>query len=569
MQIFSIKFKSPLCNRRSILFLFVYLLFLLSIGIGYISVLPVFEGFDETAHYSSLRQISDTRTIPLYGKSYLSQEIVDYKGPISYSSGVPPFDRGMVYSKFFKEPDLVDQYQQVYREQLPRITYSPSNQLNWQAQHPPMYYLLLAPLISVIGQFSFSTQFYLLRLTSFVLVLCGVAFGLLAVNKPNQSAERNPAIIGFFLYPIILPMFFQEFTRIGNDSLCIFFAGFVAYLFSLWIKNERNTKICIAIGLALGLGLLTKVFFIAITLALAIFLLTRLLLINRLGVIRAEQYQSLLKIFLPAILIGCGWYLYQLIVFGEITGSSEAIRLAHQGGLIAGLKENFSFYILVRSMIATLVSFSWAGTWSLTRLPPLFHFPLLILFIWVVFAYLRQLNPRRLTDPIWLPVYLWVFFVSGLLWRTIGAIALNGNANTPGWYLHILMPWSAPAIGIGISSICRHHRARILLIILLLYTVLYQIIVLYAQLALFTGCAIKGEDKYYVFTGPVFSFDQSYTILDRMFVLGYPGLAITGFIMGLICFLWLLVQVRNSPSINTNIEEKLCAAGLDPKSNLL
>jgi len=120
-------------SRRA--FALAYLLFLLGIGIGYISITPPFEGFDETAHYSSLREIADTGTVPIYGKSYLDQSVVDYEGPIHYDTGSPPFDRGLVYPKFFAQPELVAHFQQYYREPAPHVAYRPGSELNWQG-HP-------------------------------------------------------------------------------------------------------------------------------------------------------------------------------------------------------------------------------------------------------------------------------------------------------------------------------------------------------------------------------------------------------------------------------------------------
>jgi hypothetical protein len=166
--------------------------------------------------------------------------------------------------------------------------------------------------------------------------------------------------------------------------------------------------------------------------------------------------------------------------------------------------------------------------------------------MWVVIAYLRQLKLHRLTDPAWLPVWVLCFFAFGLIWHVIVGLALNGNGATLGWYLHILMPWVAPAIGTGITFIFQHRRARKLLIALLLYALFYQIMALWAQLALFTGCATKGDDKNYVFSGSAFCFDQTSLLSDRIAALGYPSLAIIGFTGGLICFLWLLVQVWNA-----------------------
>jgi len=55
-------------QRHSLLLYFSTLFF---IGLGYLAILPAFEGFDENAHYSSVRQIADMGTIPIYGESFL------------------------------------------------------------------------------------------------------------------------------------------------------------------------------------------------------------------------------------------------------------------------------------------------------------------------------------------------------------------------------------------------------------------------------------------------------------------------------------------------------------------
>jgi len=408
-------------------------------------------------------------------------------------------------------------------------------------------------LVNASKNFSFVTQFFLLRMVSFLLALAGVAFGLLAFRQPNIPPEDDPAVIGFVLYPVILPMFFPEFTRIGNDSLCLFLVGLVVYLLSLWLKDERNTKIPIAIGVALGMGLLTKAFFLPITAGLVMFLLIRLLLDKQNVAMRSQRGWNLLQIILPALLVGGGWYVYKFVVYGVLSGSDSAIQLAHQGGLIAGLKENLSLYGLVRGVVGPLVSYSWAGTWSLTRMPILLHLPLLLLAAWVIGAFILQLKRKSLADPVWLPVWVFLFFGCGLFWNVVISVAMNGHGNTPGWYLHILMPWIAPALGIGAISILRHRRARLFLIGFLFYAVLFQIIVLWAQLALFTGCATKGDDKYYVFSSQTFCLDQTYLLMDRLAVLGYPNLAVIGFGSGFICMLWLLMLVlKNRYYIHEN-----------------
>ena len=454
----------------------------------------------------------------------------------------------MVYSKFFTHPELVEQYRQTYRQPLPRSPYRMSRVPNWEAQHPPLYYLLLAPFVSALDRLAFVTQFFLLRLISFLLAMAGVAFGLLAFRQPNLPPEDDPATIGFVLYPVILPMFFPEFTRIGNDSLCLFFVGLMTYLLSLWLKDERNTKISLAIGIVLGMGLLTKAFFLPIGAGLVTFLLIRLWLDKQGVAMRSLQGWNLLQIIWPALLIGGGWYAYNLMEYGTLTGSDSAIHLVHRGGLIPGLREKFSLYGLVRGIAGPLVSYSWAGTWSLTLMPPLLHLPLLFLAAWVVGAFLLQLKRRSLTDPVWLPVWVFVFFGCSLFWHVVIRLALTGHGETAGWYLHILTPWTALTLGIGAISLLQHRRARLVLIGFLCYAVLFQMIALWAQLSLFTGCATKGDDKYYAFSGHAFCLDQASLLMDRLAVLGYPHLAAIGFAGGLMCMVWLLLVVGKTPT---------------------
>jgi hypothetical protein len=129
-------------------------------------------------------------------------------------------------------------------------------------------------------------------------------------------------------------------------------------------------------------------------------------------------------------------------------------------------------------------------------------------------------------------------------WHVLVEIALITRGTTGGWYLHILMPWVAPAIGISIAIIVRQRQTRILLAGLLIYAFAYHAVSLWAQLALFSGCATKGVDKYYVFSGGTLCLDQAPLIMARLAVLGYPALAIVGFAAGLSCLTWLIVQVR-------------------------
>jgi hypothetical protein len=94
----------------------------LLVGIGYLSILPPFEGFDESVHYSSVREVADTQTLPLFGRSFIDQTVVDYANhsPMPWSSRAPPFAGlgPMTYPRFFAKAAAVARYE-VYRSRPP------------------------------------------------------------------------------------------------------------------------------------------------------------------------------------------------------------------------------------------------------------------------------------------------------------------------------------------------------------------------------------------------------------------------------------------------------------------
>jgi hypothetical protein len=519
-----------------------YLLALLFIGLGYLAILPAFEGLDETAHYSSIRQIADTGTIPVYGASFIDEAIRPYRGPMP---DIPGYHY-RTYKMFFTQRDLVENYFSSYRKaSFP--AFRPSQEQNWEAQHPPLYYILLAAVDKATERLPFLTHFFILRLVSFLIALAGVAFGLLACRQTKEPTRNDPVIMGFMLYPIVLPMFFVEFTRIGNDCLCLLLVGFTAFLLSKWMKDENNKRLSVSIGVALGLGLLTKAFFIPIIVALGGFLLLRMFSDKQSRTLGSAHWKNLMLLFLPAALIGGGWYVHNLIAFGNLLGSNDANILANKGGLFAGLKNNFSLYAVIRGVAALFKSYIWAGTQSLAKLSAFFYTPLTVLVVSGFAAFAVRLKYLPFKDIAWLPVLLFAFFGGGLFYHILTDVASVGSASTPGWYLHILMPWVAPVLGIGISSLLEIRHFRPIFIGLLLYAILFQIAVLWAQVALFAGCATKTDDSFYAFTGHYICLDQFSAVVERLSVLGSPVLAVAGFGGGLICVLLLIgIQVSDS-----------------------
>ena len=535
-------YSFPMSGRYTSTLAFVYLLALLLIGVGYIAIMPPFEGFDETAHYASLRQIADTGTIPVLHRSFFPQDIADYRGPVAYSTNAPPYDTGLSYAKFFAQPDMVARFVQDYRRPQPHPQFVPSAQENWEAQHPPLYYLLLAPVLRLIETAPFVSQIFVLRLLSYLLALAGIFFAMMAIPVSARSIEPRAAVTGFLLYPVMLPMFFPEFARIGNDSLCLLFAGTAAFSLAKVLTQERSVVWPTALGVSLGLGLLSKAFFIPITFGVGVFLLLRLWRSRGDKESRFLQLRSGALSLALAVVIGAGWYLHNYLAYGQFSGDVGAMQIAAEGGIWADLKQHHSLLAFAHGLAVMIVTWVWAGTWSLARMPPLLYAPLFLLLIITIGGFLKRLGRTPLSQPEWLPVLLFASLGGGLLYHVIETVAY-GEGGTGGWYLHILMPWVAPALGLGAAAVLKETWRRQLFIALVIYALVFQAMAVWAQISLFTGCAIKGDDKSYVFSGHAFCVDQYATVFDRLAIVGWPWLAVAAFAGGLLCIIWLVFEL--------------------------
>src|SRR5262245_18369001 len=111
----------------------------LLIGLAQVALLAPWEGFDETAHFSFIQQIADTGTWPT-GKEPLSADVE----ASSRKTPAVPFLRA--WGSYDALKTVASEVLDAARRELhdapavPRI-WRPGEALNWQNQHPPLYYV--------------------------------------------------------------------------------------------------------------------------------------------------------------------------------------------------------------------------------------------------------------------------------------------------------------------------------------------------------------------------------------------------------------------------------------------
>jgi hypothetical protein len=445
-----------------------------------------------------------------------------------YGSGTPPF-RGQLgaqtYSEFFSDPVNASRYAREYHTAERGSRFQESQVPNWQAQHPPLYYLLMTPVLRASDHLSFVAQMFVLRLVSYLLAVAGVLFGLASISRLGTS--REAAGLGFLFYPLLLPEFFPEFARIGNDALCLALLGCLLYLIAGESTLTERAKRPWLMGLVLGCGLLTKALFLPVTAAVVLWLVWCRWRSRTEPLANHIRAMSDIAVVLAcASIVGGWWYVYQFLVFGAFTGGSEAVRLSESGGMLQGLQQNFSLTDFVRGLTTVPVTWVWTGTWSLARLPTWMHLPVVLLAFWVVAEFLHLVPRDHPTNLSWPTLLMSAGLCLGLVVRTLQGIALGNSSHSAGWYLHILMPWVAIAMGRGILSIVQRPGARAVFAFGTIFAIAFHLIAIWSHAALFSGCALKGDDKFFQFTTRGYCLDQASVVFERLSVVGWPGVAI-------------------------------------------
>ena len=498
----------PLASRATTLILLAVAL----LGFAHIAFLPPFEGFDETAHLSYIQEIADTGAFPLLGRDMLSTDAEEYTGPLPYGRAD---NEDRTYRAFFFDlaPTL---------DFPPSRLYRPGEIPNWEAQHPPLYYILMTPFYKLARDWSWPGLFLLLRSVSWVLAFSGFAIGAVATLRALNTIGVAPASAWVVTaWPFLFPQFFPEMARLGNDSLCLLLMG-IAWMLLLRFLEQRDIKTAAMLGLALGLGLWTKAFFVAITGGIgALLIFTALRNRNR------ELMQNAAVVLIVAAVVGSGWYVNGLVS----TGSLDFMQADKAPDVLSETLRGFDLGTFLHGLGGIAVSFAWAGTWSFGRFDPIFTAPVVLLAALPLVIWLMRLHRAR--DVALAPLFIVVPMVMALIAHWLTQMTLTAHANgTPGWYLHILAGPLALALALGWRKFFWPLAA---------YAVIFHAACWTLQLSLFSGCTFKSPDDKYVQAG------ECVIAPEHLALLAWPTLGAVAMVLALVSAGAYFFRPRTSP----------------------
>lgn len=417
--------------------------------IANVLLLPPYEGFDETAHYSYISILSDRHEIPDFRLTPLDATVEnDRLGLPRPYSWIPPFEAngGLTYSNFFNNGFPLERetvVRRLWQKPLEGAFYIPGQGANWEGQHPPLYYILMNIPYRLARTWPPGVRLLFLRLISVALACGSLIFWLKTVNLLQSRDSRRLLLLGG-LAIVFFPSLFYDLARLGNDSLVtLSFAGSFYFLLSTYITKQERLSDFVGLALTLGLGLLTKLFFLTLWAGAILFSLWLGMRVAKIN-FRPLFLRMSLLVGCPLLLAGW-WFGLCYVRYGEMITSSEAYMFQQIANPPGDQLTSVQFFAaMLRAVGAFVTTFLWCGTWSWVR-PPHYLYacfvPLFALTGWGLISFVRGRGQTETRQVLVVSLFLLVPLLLGFVYHMYLRVKFTGmGMGTGGYYLFLAWP---------------------------------------------------------------------------------------------------------------------------------
>jgi len=448
-------------------------------GLFYSVLFPLWEGYDEYAHFAFIQHLVANHTLPVAAHTPISKETQESLKLVPLPWTLRDLELPhATHDEYWRlsEDERSRRQRQLYL--LPREwAQQPATQnlrylLNWEAQQPPLYYWLFSFPLRLVWNSSLPGRVIFLRLLSVCLASLVIPLGFLIARYVLRSRE---AVLGIVVLIAAMPELMVDVCRVGNDSLAVLlYSLFILAVFK-FVENPGRLSIVALLAVSLGLGLLTKAYFITALPALIVVLVYRCCFES---VTRRKILSHGLLAIAAALLISGWWYWRNHVLTGSWSGLMQDVEL-----------QKLPLWELLRqvprvdwrnALDTTFFSHIWFGSWSFLQVRSwIYHIfrylvplSLLGLLILVVLPWLKRdtqfpfLSSRK---HLLVLIAVYAFFWLGLLYHVLITFIAQGVSASVGWYLYCvvvpevlvvavgllalfpacLQPWILPAVTVG------------------------------------------------------------------------------------------------------------------------
>src|ERR1700730_16168492 len=230
----------------------------------YSTVLPVWERYDEPFHFAFVQYLVTSNRLPI-PTTLVSREIQTslYSLPLPWTlQNLARANPIFTHDTFWKlerqqRENLQQQFLQIPKQWAKESATEPIT--NYESQQPPLYYVLLYVPLRSMGTLELASRIWWLRALSVVTASFLVPLGFLLARKVLGNEMTALVIV---MLATAMPELMVNISRVGNESLAIVLYTLLVYVTLKVIEGPKHFVYVPVVGLLLGLGLLTKAYFL-------------------------------------------------------------------------------------------------------------------------------------------------------------------------------------------------------------------------------------------------------------------------------------------------------------------
>jgi hypothetical protein len=421
----------PRLRRASPLVAVIWLCFTAKL-VFYASAMPVWEGYDESSHFDFVEYLATVGRLPDVRFATGSRAVADSLrlAPVPWTlRGERPGE--ISQDEFWRLP-LPERMARVSEVRAIRGDSVPDRERRglplYEAQQPPLAYLVLLPVFLAFRHSSLLTQSWALRIAGSLIASAVIPVAFLVGRRVFRNDWRAAGLAGVIAALPELPLLIGH---AGNEPLSLLAGAACVYLLVGSTSTDTPLLWSFMTGLFLGCALLTKAYFLA--------LIPPALVIGLVMWRRKRDLRRIIALALPpvvAVLMAGWWYVRNWSISGTFTGqmTEVAARGAGVSMLQAALRANW-----LHAADFALTSHLWLGGWSFLVLRAWMYKGFAVLLFaafagMVVLATWKRRAPGAFEKLICGGLALFFWIVPA--YHALANYRISGNAETMGYYTY-------------------------------------------------------------------------------------------------------------------------------------
>ena len=410
-------------------------------GAFYSAVLPLWEGFDEFGHFAYVQRVAGGAWF-VNQKTHPSREVERSVELVPMPWVVrddPP--RHETYESYWKLSEEERRAREWELRTLPRslavedaVTSLP---IEWP--QPPLSYWLMAAVYRMAAGLSLPARVLALRLFNVLLASVAVPMAWIAAERVagKSTARATAAAVA------VMPGLMFDAARVANDPLAIALFSILSVLCLRVVDGDRKSVWWL--GLVLGLGLITKAFFLTAVPAIIAVLVWA---VRKRGI----RWQSAAGCLATAAAIAIPWYVRNLRVTGSVSSVIQDASLRNMP--LAERLRHVAEVSWLAALDSTFFSHLWFGGWSFLQLRAwiyhVFALAAMLATIGVAVVWIRKMAAR---EHIFALTALYAWFCVGLAYHVLMTFLANGISSTGGWYLGAVIVPELVLAAVGLRTL--------------------------------------------------------------------------------------------------------------------